>query len=57
MTDYRAITNDVVEAFSSRLCQPTSEMPYEERVHDGFVEGAGFVCILARKYPLGVNYD
>lgn len=46
-----------VEAYSSTLCQPPSENPYKEAVHHELVEGAGFVCIVARKYTLGVNYD
>lgn len=42
-----------VEAYSSTLCQPPSENPYKEAVHHELVEGAGFVCILARKTGLG----
>lgn len=38
-----------VEAYSSTLRQPPSETPYKEPVHDELVEGAGFLCILARK--------
>ncbi len=38
-----------VEAYSSTLCQPPSENLFKETVHSGLVEGAGFVCILARK--------
>ena len=38
-----------VEAYSSTLCQPPSETPYEESVHNELIENAGFVCILARK--------
>ncbi len=38
-----------VEAFSSTLCQPPSDMPHEEAVHDLLIEDAGFVCIHARK--------
>jgi SAM-dependent methyltransferase len=39
-----------IGAYSSTLCQPPSEMPYKENVHDRLVEGAGFVCILAREF-------
>ncbi len=38
-----------VETYSSTLCQPPSETPHKEAVHKGLAEGAGFVCILARK--------
>jgi SAM-dependent methyltransferase len=38
-----------VEAFSSTLCQSPSDMPHEEPVHDRLIEGAGFVCMRARK--------
>lgn len=38
-----------IEAFSSTLCQPPSEMPREEVVHDRLVEDAGFVCIRSGK--------
>lgn len=38
-----------VETYSSTLCQSPSEIPHKEIVHEGLVEGAGFVCILARK--------
>lgn len=38
-----------VEGYSSTLCQPPSDMPYKEPVHSGLSEGAGFVCIRARK--------
>ena len=38
-----------VEAYSSTLCQPPSQIPYEESVHNELIENAGFVCILARK--------
>ncbi|MBI5213103.1 MAG: class I SAM-dependent methyltransferase [Nitrospirae bacterium] len=47
-------TGMAVEAYSSTLCQSPSEKPYKEAVHKGLAEGAGFVCILARK-PLGVR--
>jgi len=36
-----------VEAFSSTLCQPPSEMPPEEVAHGRLIEDAGFVCIRA----------
>ncbi|MCL5061693.1 MAG: hypothetical protein M1443_00590 [Nitrospirae bacterium] len=39
----------VVHEYSSTLCQPPSETPHKEAVHKGLAEGAGFVCILARK--------
>jgi ubiquinone/menaquinone biosynthesis C-methylase UbiE len=42
-------TGMAVEAYSSTLCQPPSEMPYKETAHHQLVEGAGFVCTLARK--------
>lgn len=38
-----------IEAFSSALCQPPSNMPHDEAVHDRLVEDAGFICIRARK--------
>lgn len=38
-----------VEAFSSTLCRPPSDMPHEEAVHDRLVENAGFICIRAIK--------
>jgi SAM-dependent methyltransferase len=38
-----------VEAFSSILCQPPSEMPHEEVAQGRLIEDAGFVCIRARK--------
>lgn len=38
-----------VEAYSSTLCQPPSDMSHEEAAHNGLVEDAGFVCIRARK--------
>lgn len=38
-----------VAAYSSTLCQPPSETPYKEAAHKGLADGAGFVCILARK--------
>ncbi|HAM50968.1 MAG TPA: hypothetical protein DCP92_09880 [Nitrospiraceae bacterium] len=38
-----------VEAFSSTLCQPPSEMPHEEVAHDRLIEDAGFVGIRGRK--------
>lgn len=38
-----------VETYSSTLCQPPLETPHKEAVHKGLAEGAGFVCILARK--------
>lgn len=41
-----------LEAYSSTLCQPPSEIPYEESVHNELIENAGFVCILARKINL-----
>lgn len=39
----------IVEAYSSSLCQPTSDIPHAETVHNRLVENAGFVCIRARK--------
>jgi SAM-dependent methyltransferase len=39
----------MIEAFSSTLRQPPSEMPRAEVVHDRFVEESGFVCIRAVK--------
>ena len=42
-------TGMAVEAYSSTLCQPPSEMPYEEAVYKGLVTDAGFICIRARK--------
>ncbi|MEW6739697.1 MAG: class I SAM-dependent methyltransferase [Nitrospirota bacterium] len=42
-------TGMAVEAYSSTLCQQPSEMPYKETAHHQLVEGAGFVCTLARK--------
>lgn len=39
-----------IEGYSSTLCQPPSETPHKEPVHNEFIENAGFVCILARKY-------
>ncbi len=39
-----------IEAYSSTLCQPPAEMPYKEAAHKKFIEGAGFVCIKARKH-------
>jgi ubiquinone/menaquinone biosynthesis C-methylase UbiE len=39
----------VIEAYSSTLCQPPSQVPYEKSVHNELIENAGFVCILARK--------
>jgi chromate transport protein ChrA len=42
-------TGMAVEAYSSTLCQPPSEIPYKELVHNELIENAGFVCILARK--------
>jgi ubiquinone/menaquinone biosynthesis C-methylase UbiE len=41
-----------VEAYSSTLCQSPSEIPYKEPVHNGLIENAGFVCILAKKFHL-----
>lgn len=38
-----------VEKYSSTLCQNPSEMPYKEAVRDRLEEGAGFICIRARK--------
>ncbi len=38
-----------VQAYSSALCRAPSEMPRKEVVHIGLAEGAGFVCILARR--------
>lgn len=38
-----------IEGYSSTLCQPPSEKPYKETVHHQVIEGAGFICILARK--------
>lgn len=38
-----------VEAYTSTLCRPPSERPYKESAHDKLIEGAGFVCMLARK--------
>jgi ubiquinone/menaquinone biosynthesis C-methylase UbiE len=42
-------TGMAVEAYSSTLCQQPSEMPYKETAHHQLVEGAGFVCTMARK--------
>lgn len=39
-----------IKAYSSTLCRPPTEVPYEEPVHNDLVKGAGFVCILARKH-------
>lgn len=44
-----------VEAYSSTLRQPPSGMPSKEAAQDRIVEGAGFVCLLARKQPMRVN--
>ena len=44
-----------VEAYSSTLCQPPSEIPYEESVHNELIENAGFVSILYRKTRPGIN--
>ncbi|MBI5198647.1 MAG: class I SAM-dependent methyltransferase [Nitrospirae bacterium] len=38
-----------IERYSSTLCQPPSENPYKEPVHHQIIEGAGFVCIFAKK--------
>lgn len=38
-----------VEAYSSTLCQPPSQIPFKESVYNKLIEDAGFVCILARK--------
>jgi ubiquinone/menaquinone biosynthesis C-methylase UbiE len=42
-------TGIVVEAYSSTLCQPPSETPHKEPVHNELIENAGFVCILAQR--------
>jgi ubiquinone/menaquinone biosynthesis C-methylase UbiE len=42
-------TGMAVEAYSSTLCQMPSETPHKEAVHKGLAEGAGFVCIMARR--------
>jgi hypothetical protein len=42
-------TGMVVEAYSSILCQPPSETPHKEPVHNELIENAGFVCILAQR--------
>lgn len=44
-----AKTGMSVHEYSSTLCQPPSETPYNEAAHKGLADGAGFVCILARK--------
>ncbi|HAK88947.1 MAG: hypothetical protein A2077_04150 [Nitrospirae bacterium GWC2_46_6] len=36
-----------IDGYSSTLCQPPAETPYE--VHDGLIKDAGFVCLLAKK--------
>lgn len=38
-----------IERYSSTLCQPPSEKPYKEPIHHQIIEGAGFVCIFAKK--------
>lgn len=44
-----------VEAYSSTLYQTPSETLYKETLHNGFREGAGFVCILAKKKNIFKN--
>ncbi len=39
----------IVEAYSSALCLPLSDMADEQTVHNRLVEDAGFICIRARK--------
>ena len=39
-----------VEAYSSTLCQGPSETPYQETVHHGAANDAGFVCIIAGRH-------
>jgi ubiquinone/menaquinone biosynthesis C-methylase UbiE len=46
-----------VEAYSSTLCQPPSEIPYEEPARNELIKNAGFVCILARKIHSEVDDD
>lgn len=38
-----------IKAYSSTLCQMPADMPYKETVYNELIEGAGFVCVLARK--------
>jgi ubiquinone/menaquinone biosynthesis C-methylase UbiE len=38
-----------IEDYSSTLCQMLPGKPLKENAHKGFVDGAGFVCILARR--------
>jgi len=38
-----------IESYSSTLSQPPSEKPHKEVVCRGIAEGAGFICLLARK--------
>lgn len=38
-----------VEGYSSTLCQPPSEKPSKEAVHNQLINDAGFICILAKK--------
>lgn len=38
-----------IEGYSSTLCNPPNEEAQEEVVSKGLAEGAGFVCILAKK--------
>jgi len=38
-----------IEGYSSTLCQPPSEKPHKEAVHNQLINDAGFICILARK--------
>lgn len=39
-----------VEAYSSTLCQGLIETPYQETVHHGAANNAGFVCIIAGRH-------
>jgi ubiquinone/menaquinone biosynthesis C-methylase UbiE len=41
-----------VEAYSSTLCQPPSEILYKEPVHNELIKNAGFICILVKKISL-----
>jgi ubiquinone/menaquinone biosynthesis C-methylase UbiE len=45
-------TGMAVEAYSSTLCKPPSEIPYKEPARNKLIKNAGFVCILARKIHL-----
>lgn len=38
-----------IESYASTLLQLPADMPEEEAVHDRAVNGAGFVCLCARK--------